>query len=123
MEGRPPVPPEQLLSALLIQVLYGIRSERQLMEQLNYNLLYRWFIGLSPDDAVWDPTTFTKNRERLQAGEVFETLSGRGADCSAPPPRIPACGFPAPGSCRRSHAAQRQGREALHPEPVGSPLR
>jgi transposase len=52
-EGRPSVPPEQLLSALLIQVLYGIRSERQLMEQLNYNQLYRWFIGLSPDDLVW----------------------------------------------------------------------
>jgi transposase len=70
-EGRPSVPPEQLLSALLIQVFYGIRSERQLMEQLDYNLLYRWFVGLSPDDPVWDPTTFTKNRDRLQNGEVF----------------------------------------------------
>jgi len=71
-EGRPSVPPEQLLSALLLQAFYGIRSERQLMEQLDYNLLYRWFVGLSPDDAVWDATTFTKNRERLQNGEVFE---------------------------------------------------
>ena len=70
-EGRPSIPPEQLLSALLLQVFYGIRSERQLMEQLNYNLLYRWFVGLSPDDPVWDPTTFTKNRDRLQNGEVF----------------------------------------------------
>jgi transposase len=76
-DGRPSVPPEQLLSALLIQALYGVRSERQLMEQLNYNLLYRWFVGLSPDDAVWDPTTFTKNRERLQAGEVFEKFMTR----------------------------------------------
>src|SRR6476620_8813689 len=76
-EGRPSVPPERLLSAVLIQALYGIRSERQLMEQLNYNLLYRWFVGLSPDDAVWDATTFTKNRERLQAGEVFETFMTR----------------------------------------------
>jgi transposase len=76
-DGRPSVPPEQLLSALLIQALYGIRSERQLMEQLNYNLLYRWFVGLSPDDPVWDPTTFTKNRERLQAGEVFEKFMTR----------------------------------------------
>ena len=76
-EGRPSVPPEQLLSTLLIQVLYGIRSERQLMEQLNYNLLYRWFVGLSPDDLVWDPTTFTKNRERLQTGEVFEKFMTR----------------------------------------------
>src|SRR5947209_1040316 len=70
-EGRPSIPPEQLLSALLLQVFYGIRSERQLMEQLDYNLLYRWFVGLSPDDPIWDPTTFTKNRERLQNGEVF----------------------------------------------------
>ena len=70
-EGRPSVPPEQLLSALLLQAFYGIRSERQLMEQLDYNLLYRWFVGLSPDDPVWDPTTFTKNRDRLQNGEVF----------------------------------------------------
>ncbi len=70
-EGRPSIPPEQLLSALLLQVFYGIRSERQLMEQLDYNLLYRWFVGLSPDDPVWDPTSFTKNRDRLQTGEVF----------------------------------------------------
>jgi Transposase domain (DUF772) len=70
-EGRPSIPPEQLLSALLLQVFYGVRSERQLMEQLDYNFLYRWFVGLSPDDPVWDPTVFTKNRDRLQNGEVF----------------------------------------------------
>jgi len=70
-EGRPSIPPEQLLSALLLQVFYGIRSERQLMDQLDYNLLYRWFVGLSPDDPIWDPTTFTKNRDRLQQGDVF----------------------------------------------------
>lgn len=68
-EGRPSIPPEQLLSALLLQVFYGIRSERQLTEQLDYNLLYRWFVGLSPDDPVWDPTTFTKKMpsESLQS--------------------------------------------------------
>jgi transposase len=71
-EGRPSIPPEQLLSALLLQVFYGIRSERQLMDQLNYNLLFRWFVGLSPDDPVWDATSFTKNRDRLQRGEVFQ---------------------------------------------------
>jgi transposase len=76
-EGRPSIPPEQLLSALLLQVFYGIRSERQLMEQLDYNLLYRWFVGLSPDDPVWDPTTFTKNRDRLQNGEVFKKFMTR----------------------------------------------
>ena len=63
---------DQLLSALLLQAFYGIRSERQLMEQLDYNLLYRWFVGLAPDDPVWDATTFTKNRERLQRGDVFQ---------------------------------------------------
>lgn len=76
-EGRPSIPPEQLLSALLLQVFYGIRSERQLMEQLDYNLLYRWFVGLSPDDPVWDATTFTKNRERLQHGDVFQKFMTR----------------------------------------------
>jgi transposase len=75
--GRPSIPPEQLLSALLLQVFYGVRSERQLMEQLDYNLLYRWFVGLSPDDAVWDATTFTKNRERLQHGDVFNRFMER----------------------------------------------
>lgn len=70
--GRPSIPPEQLLSALLLQVFYGVRSERQLMEQLDYNLLYRWFVGLSPDDTVWDATTLTKNRERLQHGDLFK---------------------------------------------------
>jgi transposase len=76
-EGRPSIPPEQLLSALLLQVFYSIRSERQLMEQLNYNLLFRWFVGLSPDDPIWDPTVFTKNRERLQQGDVFQITARR----------------------------------------------
>src|ERR1700741_1001059 len=76
-EGRPSIPPEQLLSALLLQVFYGIRSERQLMEQLAYNLLYTWVVGLSPDDPVWPPTTFTKNRERLQNGDVFTKFMTR----------------------------------------------
>ena len=72
--GRPSIPPEQLLRALLLQVLYTIRSERQLMEQLDYNLLYRWFVGLTPDDPVWDATVFTKNRDRLLAGEIAEAF-------------------------------------------------
>jgi transposase len=63
--GRPSIGPEKLLRAMLLQVLYSIRSERQLMEQTKYNLLFRWFIGLSMDDSVWVPTVFTKNRERL----------------------------------------------------------
>ncbi len=68
--GRPSIPPEKLLRALLLQALYTIRSERQLMEQLDYNLLFRWFVGLGMDDAVWSPTTFTKNRDRLLAGDI-----------------------------------------------------
>jgi transposase len=68
--GRPSIPPEKLLRAQLLQILYTIRSERLLMEQLDYNLLFRWFVGLNMDDTVWDATVFTKNRERLLAGDV-----------------------------------------------------
>jgi transposase len=70
-EGRPGIPVEQLFGALLLQALYGVRSERLMMEQLDYNLLFRWFVGLSPDDKVWHPTVFTKNRDRLLEGDVF----------------------------------------------------
>ena len=78
--GRPSVPPEKLLRALLLQALYTIRSERQLMEQLDYNLLFRWFVGLGMDDAVWSPTTFTKNRDRLLDGRHRRgVLRGRAA--------------------------------------------
>ena len=70
--GRPSVPPEKLLRALLLQVLYTIRSERMLMEQLEYNLLFRWFVGLSMDEPVWVPTVFTKNRDRLLDGDVAQ---------------------------------------------------
>src|SRR6201982_2419234 len=76
-EGRPSIPPEQLLSALLLQVFYSVRSERQLMEQLDYNCLFRGFVGLSPDDPIWDPTVFTKNRERLQQGDVFQEFMAK----------------------------------------------
>jgi transposase len=68
--GRPSIPPEQLLRALLIQVLYSVRSERMLCEQLEYNLLFRWFVGLGMDARVWVPTVFTKNRDRLLHGDV-----------------------------------------------------
>jgi len=72
--GRPPIAPEQLLRALLLQVLDTVRSERQLMEQLDYNLLFRWPAGLSMDDPVWDATVFTKNRERLREGKVAQAF-------------------------------------------------
>jgi transposase len=72
--GRPSIPPEQLLRALLLQVLYGIRSERQLMERIRYDLLFRWFVGLGIDEEEWDATVFTKNRDRLLGGEVSQRL-------------------------------------------------
>src|SRR6516225_3644858 len=72
--GRPSIPPEKLLRALLLQVLYTVRSERMLMEQLDYNLLFRWFVGLNIDDPVWDATVFTKNRQRLLQGEVAQSF-------------------------------------------------
>jgi transposase len=72
--GRPSIAPERLVRALLLQALYSVRSERQVMEQMDYNLLFRWFVGLNMDDAIWDVTVFTKNRERLMRGEVAERL-------------------------------------------------
>lgn len=78
--GRPSIPPEQLLKATLLQAFFTLRSERQLMEQIDYNMLFRWFVGLAMDDAVWDASTFSKNRERLMQAEVAQaflsTLTG-----------------------------------------------
>lgn len=70
--GRPSIPPEQLLRALLLQVFFSVRSERQLVEQLDYNMMFRWFVGLNLDDDIWNATTFTKNRDRLLEGEIAE---------------------------------------------------
>jgi transposase len=79
--GRPSIPPEKLLRALLLQAFYSVRSERQLMEQLDYNLLFRWFVGLAMDAPIWDPTVFTKNRDRFLEGEVaaqfFQAVLGQ----------------------------------------------
>ncbi len=72
--GRPSIPPEQLLRALLLQAFYSVRRERQLMEQLDYNLLFRWFVGLNMDDPIWDVTVFTKNRDRLLQGDVAQAF-------------------------------------------------
>src|ERR1700719_398502 len=72
--GRPSIPPEKLLRAMLLQAFYSIRSERQLMERLEFDLLFRWFVGIGVDDAVWDHSTFSKNRDRLLEGEVAAKL-------------------------------------------------
>ena len=86
-EGRKSIPPERLLRALLLQMLYSVRSERMLMEQLEYNLLFRWFVGLSANEPVWHPTVFTKNRDRLLEGavaeEFFSLIVGAGASQEA----------------------------------------
>jgi len=68
--GRPSIPPEKLLRAMLLQAFYSIRSERLLMERLEYDLLFRWFVGIGVDDAAWDHSTFSKNRDRLLAGDI-----------------------------------------------------
>ncbi len=70
VEGRPSIAPERLIRASLIQILFSVRSERQLMEQMQYNLMFRWFVGLGIDDPVWVPTVFTKNRDRLLTTEM-----------------------------------------------------
>ena len=75
--GRPSIPPEQLLRAQLLQLLYSVRSERLLMEEMDYNILFRWFVGLNLDDAVWDATVFTKNRDRLLEAEVAKEFLAR----------------------------------------------
>ena len=72
--GRPSIPPEKLLRAMLLQAFYSIRSERQLMERLEFDLLFRWFVGLGVDDAAWDHSTFSKNRERLLEGDIAAKL-------------------------------------------------
>jgi transposase len=76
-DGRASIPPEYLLRALLLQLLYSIRSERMLVEQLHYNMLFRWFVGLNTDDPVWHATTFTKNRDRLMRGDIAQAFFDR----------------------------------------------
>src|ERR1700676_4239003 len=79
--GRPSIPPEQLLRALLLQSLNTVRSERLLMEEIDYSVLYRWFVGLSMDDPIWSPTTFSKNRDRLLESDIasafFDAVIGQ----------------------------------------------
>src|SRR6202158_1546620 len=78
--GRPSIPPERVLRALLLQVLYTVRSERLLMEQLSYNLLFRWFVGMDTDEVVWNHAVFSKNRERLLNAEGAEVVFPQGLE-------------------------------------------
>ena len=81
--GRPSIPPEKLLRAMLLQAFYSIRSERQLMERLEYDLLFRWFVGIGVDAAVWDHSVFSKNRDRLLEGNSRRKVSGGGSGSAA----------------------------------------
>ena len=138
--GRPSIPPEKLLRAQLLQILYTVCCERQLMEQLDYNLLFRCFVGLDMDDSVWDPTVFTKNRQRPLDGEVAMAFLERvveqargglpfcdalgvpvgpsslttGASSAAPRAAIPT------SSCSRSRASSTALRACAHRAPTAS---
>ena len=100
--GRPSIAPGRLLRALLLQVLYTIRSERQLMEQLDYNMLYRWFVGLNMDDPIWNVTVFTKNRERLLKGEMAQAFFEKVLN-QARAQRWSGCHFDVPSGYQPAH--------------------
>ena len=117
--GRPSIPPEKLLRALLLQMLYSIRSERLLMEELDYNILYRWFVGLSLDDAVWDATTFTKNRDRLLDGDVADAFFTESWRRSRPTGCSPTSTSPSTArSSRRGRATRVSNRRARGRRPT-----
>jgi transposase len=113
--GRESIPPERLLRALLLMVLYSVRSERQLMEQLNYNLLFRWFVGLEMDDEAWDVTVFTKNRERLIQGEVSQRLLAEAGEKQL----LSAEHFTVDGTLIQAWAASRSFQEKRDPPAPG----
>ncbi|PYM65811.1 MAG: IS5 family transposase, partial [Candidatus Rokuibacteriota bacterium] len=123
--GRPSIPPEKLLRALLLQMLYSVRSERQLMEQLDYNLLFRWFVGLSMDDPVWDPTVFTKNRERLLRGDIARAFFERVLAQAQPHPRLSAEHFTVDGTLIEAWAGlksfKKKGTATPPPDDPGNP--
>jgi len=124
--GRPSIPPEQLLRALLLQVLYTIRSERLLMEQLDYNLLFRWFVGLQLDDRVWDPTVFSKNRERLLLGDIDRLFFERVLEQARQKRLLSDEHFTVDGTLVEAWAGQksfrpRQGGRRTPPDDSGNP--
>jgi transposase len=108
--GRPSIAPERLIRASLIQALYSIRSERQLVEQLNYNLLFRWFVGLSIDDPVWDASTFSKNRERLLAADVGKELFAQTAELARRSKLLSSEHFSVDGTLIAAWASQKSVR-------------
>lgn len=114
--GRPSIAPEKLLRALLLQILYTVRSERQLIEQLDYNLLFRWFVGLSMDDPVWDVTVFTKNRERLLAGEVAQAFFNAVLDQARSHGLLSAAHFTVDGTLVEAWASTKSFKPKVGPD-------
>jgi len=114
--GRPSIAPEKLLRALLLQVLYTIRSERMLMEQLDYNLLFRWFVGLNMDDAIWVPTVFTKNRDRLLEGDIAEAFFQKVLDQAREDGLLSDEHFSVDGTLVQAWAGQKSFRKKDNPE-------
>jgi len=121
--GRPSIAPEKLLRAQLLQVLYSVRSERQLMEQLDYNLLFRWFVGLNIDDPVWDTTVFSKNRERLIEGEVAEQLLLAVVEQARARDLLSEEHFTVDGTLIQAWASRRSFREKPQPPDKGTGAR
>jgi transposase len=121
--GRPSIAPERLVRGLLLMVLYSIRSERQLMEQIDFNLLYRWFVGLQPDEGVWDATVFTKNRERLMRGEVAERLLEAVVEQARRQGLLSEEHFTVDGTLIRAWASRRSFQEKKDPPHRGSGAR
>ena len=118
--GRPSIAPERLLRATLLMVLYSIRSERQLMEQMDYNLLFRWFVGLEMDDPVWDVTVFTKNRERLIAGAVSQQLLSAVLDEAREHDLLSEEHFTVDGTLIQAWAAARSFKQKSDPPSPGA---
>jgi transposase len=118
-EGRPSIPPEKLLRALLLQVLYTIRSERLLMEQLDYNLLFRWFVGLSMDDQVWDHSVFSKNRERFLNSNLAAAFFGRIKEQAAQAGLLSDEHFTVDGTLIEAWASLKSFRPKDTPPPAG----
>lgn len=121
--GRRSVAPEKLLRALLLQVFYSIPSERRLMEQMDYNLLFRWFVGLNMDDAVWDVTVFTKNRQRLLEGEIAQAFLGMVVNQAKKRGLVCSDHFTVDGTLLEAWAGMKSYREKPEPPDRGSGTR
>lgn len=123
--GRPSIPPEKLLRALMLQALYSVRSERQLMEQLDYNLLYRWFVGLNVDEPVWNASTFSKNRERLLERDIAQQLLAKVVEQAQQGDLLSNEHFTVDGTLIQAWASlksfRRKGEEAPPPDDPGNP--